>query len=74
MGMVSMNSLSYSVSKVARKCLQESKHVKVRNAVFTRGRSFNFGFWKGRAYLKEALIKYIKKTLKYFQLVSLIKQ
>ena len=37
------------------------------------GCSFNFVFSKGDAYLREALIKYIKKTLKYFELVSLSK-
>ena len=36
--------------------------------------TFNFGLSKRGAYSREALIKYIKKTLKYFQLVSLIKQ
>ena len=30
------------------------------------GRSFNFRFSKGGAYSREAHIKYIKKTLKYF--------
>ena len=34
------------------------------------GRSFNFELPKGGAYSKEALIEYIKKTSKYFQLVS----
>ena len=38
------------------------------------GRSLNFGFSKGGTLSREALIKYIKKTPKYFQLVSLIKQ
>ena len=39
------------------------------------GVSFNFGFLKGEnAYSREALIEYIRKTLKYFQFVSLIKQ
>ena len=37
-------------------------------------RSFHFGFLKGDAYSREALIKYTKKTSKYFQFVSLIKQ
>ena len=34
------------------------------------GRSFNFEFSNGGAYSREALIKYIKETSKYFQLVS----
>ena len=43
------------------------------------GRSFNFGFPKGGtlegiAHSREALIKCIKKTSKYFRLVSLINQ
>ena len=39
-----------------------------------RGRAFNFGFSKRGALSREVLIKYIKKTSKYFQLVSLINQ
>ena len=49
--------------------------------VNAQGRSFNFGFSKGGGRLfeggalsKQALIKHFKKTSKYFQLVSLIKQ
>ena len=43
------------------------------------GSSFNFRFSKGDAIRgrhssREVLIKYIKKTSKYFQLVSLMKQ
>ena len=34
------------------------------------GRSFNFEFSNGGAYSREALIKYIKETSKYFQFVS----
>ena len=52
------------------------------HTAFTRdrpGRSFNFGFPKGGTFegialSREALIKCIKKTSKYFQLVSLINQ
>ena len=43
------------------------------------GRSFNFGFSKGGTFegvalSREALIKCVKKTSKYFQFVSLINQ
>ena len=62
--------------------LMMSLHLKIQKVLFdyrihsseSRRRSFNFDSSKGGAYSREAIIKYIKKTSKYFQLVFLIKQ
>ena len=46
----------------------------VFSQVMARGTHLILGSQRGGAYSREALIKCIKKTLKYFQLVSLIQQ
>ena len=61
----------------SRNSLTFSKNVFVAYHIYWSehpGCSFNFDLSKGGTYLRKALIKYIKKVSKYFQLVSLIKQ